>query len=160
MDFKLYRHQAVFVSTVALKVSADLKKKLYWWTTCSLEKRKVTCGLFYVCVSVQKGRVEQKTIYHLLLQLQNHLKSLFCKGHLTFFTRLFCKHWVGTQCYYVMLEVELVQDEQLWLKAYIFRRCFLWLIISLHKTLIPQIVWSPLKLHWNFNLDIQPVGRH
>ncbi len=37
-----------------------------------------------------------------------------------FFAHLLCKHWVGTMSRirdYVMYEVELVQDERLWLRS-------------------------------------------
>ncbi len=89
----------------------------------TLKKRKVTRGLFYICVSVQKGRVGAKN-YILFSPPTSKSSEIivlpFCKGHLTFFARLLCKHWVGTQCYYVMLEIELVQDEHLWLKVYLF----------------------------------------
>ncbi len=65
--------------------------KAYMWLVLSLS------------TPVQKGRVGWKTPSHFLLQLPNCPTSLFyffffffCKGHLTFFARSLCKHWVGT----------------------------------------------------------------
>ncbi len=56
-----------------------------------------------------------------------------------------------------MRKVKLVQDEHLWLKSiYIFLFLVKGPIVSQDETLIPQL-GSPLQLHWNCNLDLQPV---
>ncbi len=53
----------------------------------------------------------------------------------------------------VMCKIELVQDKHLWLKSISF-------FILFRKCLIPRLGLcrqNPLKLHWNYNLSLQPI---
>ncbi len=59
-----------------------------------------------------------------------------------------------------MCIAELVQDEHLWLKSIYFFFFRKWLIVSLDKTLIPQLGLCKALWSCNSNLDLQPVGPH
>ncbi len=80
------------------------------------------------------------------------------------FARSACKHWICTSAYVIFST--LLRD--VWdahhrtfgfIKHIHLFSFFKWPIISLDKT-SSGIVYSPLKLHWNCQFNLQPFGVH
>ncbi len=106
---------------------------LLWWPTGWRSKLQFECcfkGLYTIPAKQYESYLAK---IHLIFSsnfktVQHCCFTFFVKGILILFPLSFCKHFVlsATSCMHacVMCEVELVQDEYLWLKKYINVYCF------------------------------------